>query len=115
MTSLLLDSELTAEQREHVETIRQSGDALLNLVNEILDFSKMEAGKIVLENKPFSLPACVDEVINLALALTRASATKSTSSPLSSLGRPSSGLPRRFGARAAGPDQPHRQRAQIHR
>ena len=65
MTSLLLDSDLTPEQREHVETIRQSGDALLTLVNEILDFSKIEAGKIVLEQKPFSLAACVDEVINL--------------------------------------------------
>jgi signal transduction histidine kinase/CheY-like chemotaxis protein len=69
MTSLLLDSPLSPEQREHVETIRQSGDALLTLVNEILDFSKIEAGKIVLEQKPFSLAACVDEVINL-LALT---------------------------------------------
>jgi len=65
MTSLLLDSPLTPEQREHVETIRQSGDALLLLVNEILDFSKIEAGKIVVEQKPFSLAACVDEVINL--------------------------------------------------
>ena len=69
MTSLLLDSPLTPEQREHVETIRQSGDALLTLVNEILDFSKIEAGKIVLEQKPFSLATCVDEVVNL-LALT---------------------------------------------
>jgi signal transduction histidine kinase/CheY-like chemotaxis protein len=65
MTSLLLDSDLTRDQREHVETIRQSGDALLTLVNEILDFSKIEAGKIVLENKAFSLSVCVDEVINL--------------------------------------------------
>jgi len=69
MTSLLLDTELTNEQREHIETIRQSGDALLNLVNEILDFSKMEAGKIVLENKPFGLSSCIDDVINL-LSLT---------------------------------------------
>ncbi|HEX4140975.1 MAG TPA: ATP-binding protein [Candidatus Methylacidiphilales bacterium] len=65
MTSLLLDSDLSPEQREHVETIRQSGDALLTLVNEILDFSKIEAGKIVLEQKPFALATCVDEVINL--------------------------------------------------
>ena len=69
MTSLLLDSNLTREQRENVETIRQSGDALLTLVNEILDFSKIEAGKIVLDQKPFSLSMCVDEVINL-LSLT---------------------------------------------
>jgi signal transduction histidine kinase/CheY-like chemotaxis protein len=65
MTSLLLDSDLSREQRENVETIRQSGDALLTLVNEILDFSKIEAGKIELEEKPFALAACVDEVINL--------------------------------------------------
>ena len=65
MTSLLLDSPLTPDQREHVETIRQSGDALLTLVNEILDFSKIEAGKVVLDQKPFSLATCVDEVINL--------------------------------------------------
>ena len=65
MTSLLLDSNLSQEQREHVETIRQSGDALLTLVNEILDFSKMEAGKIELELKPFSLATCIDEVVNL--------------------------------------------------
>lgn len=69
MTSLLLDSPLTPEQRENVETIRQSGDALLALVNEILDFSKMEAGKVSLEKKSFDLAACVDEVINL-LAVT---------------------------------------------
>jgi len=65
MTSLLLDSPLTPEQHEHVETIRQSGDALLTLVNEILDFSKMEAGKVTLEKKPFNLAACIDEVMNL--------------------------------------------------
>jgi signal transduction histidine kinase/CheY-like chemotaxis protein len=65
MTSLLLDSDLSPEQREHVETIRQSGDALLTLVNEILDFSKIEANKIELEKKPFSLAVCVDEVVNL--------------------------------------------------
>ena len=73
MTSLLLDTNLTPEQREHVETIRQSGDALLTLVNEILDFSKIEAGKIVLEEKPFSLPACVDEVMNLLAVSARRS------------------------------------------
>ncbi len=65
MTSLLLDTELTEEQREHIDTIRQSGDALLSLVNEILDFSKMEAGKIVLDHSPFALGPCVDEVISL--------------------------------------------------
>ena len=71
MTSLLLDSPLTPEQREHVETIRQSGDALLALVNEILDFSKMEAGKIVLEQEVSLLATCIDEVINFLVATAR--------------------------------------------
>ncbi len=65
MTSLLLDTQLDAEQKEHVETIRQSGDALLSLVNEILDFSKIEAGRMTLEKQPFVLAACVDEVMSL--------------------------------------------------
>ncbi len=69
MTSLLIDTQLTQEQHEHIETIRQSGDALLTLVNEILDFSKMEAGKLTLDPKPFNLAACVDEVTGL-LAVT---------------------------------------------
>ena len=62
MTNLLLGSQLSPEQREQVETIRQSGESLLTLVNEILDFSKAEAGKIDLEHKPVPLAACVDEV-----------------------------------------------------
>jgi signal transduction histidine kinase/CheY-like chemotaxis protein len=65
MTSLLLSSDLTVEQREQAETIRQSGEALLTLVNEILDFSKVEAGTVEFERKPFSVQACLDEVIAL--------------------------------------------------
>jgi signal transduction histidine kinase/CheY-like chemotaxis protein len=73
MTSLLLSSDLSAEQREQAETIRQSGDALLTLVNEILDFSKIEAGKVEFELKPFSLQACLDEVIALLSTAARRS------------------------------------------
>ncbi len=65
MTSLLLGSDLLPEQREQAETIRQSGEALLTLVNEILDFSKVEAGKIEFEQKPFSIQTCLDDVIAL--------------------------------------------------
>ncbi len=65
MTSLLLDSPLTPEQREQVEILRQSSDALLALVNDILDFSKVEAGKITMQEKPFVLLSCIDEVVNL--------------------------------------------------
>jgi PAS domain S-box-containing protein len=65
MTSLLLDTDLTNEQRQYAETIRSSGDMLLSLINNILDFSKIESEHLDLEQQPFSLHACVDEVNDL--------------------------------------------------
>ncbi|RMF62366.1 MAG: PAS domain S-box protein, partial [Bacteroidetes bacterium] len=65
MTSLLLDTDLTPEQREFVEVIRNSGDALLAIINEILDFSKIEAGKIDLEEQDFSIQQVVEEALEL--------------------------------------------------
>ncbi|RME54464.1 MAG: histidine kinase, partial [Caldilineae bacterium] len=65
MTSLLLDTPLTPEQKDFVETIRTSGDALLALINDILDFSKIESGKMELEVQPFSLQECVEDVLDL--------------------------------------------------
>ncbi|MFW6295988.1 MAG: response regulator [Halothece sp.] len=65
MTGLLLDSELSPQQREFAEIIRSSGDALLTLINDILDFSKIESGKLEIEKQPFNLRLCVEEVLDL--------------------------------------------------
>jgi len=65
MTSLLLDTTLTPEQREYVETIRKSGDALLSIINDILDFSKIEANKLELEMHPFNLRECIESALDL--------------------------------------------------
>ncbi len=65
MTSILLDTQLTPEQRDCVETIRQSGDALLLVINDILDFSKIESGRLTLEHEEFSVVECVEGALDI--------------------------------------------------
>jgi PAS domain S-box-containing protein len=68
MTGLLLDTELTPEQRGFAEVIRTSGDALLGIIDDILDYSKIEAGKLELEPRPFDLRECVEAALDIVAA-----------------------------------------------
>ncbi|MFZ1755000.1 MAG: PAS domain S-box protein [Caldilineaceae bacterium] len=65
MTSLMLDTDLSDEQRDYVNTVRSSGDHLLAIINNILDFSKIESGKLILESIPFSLRECVETSVDI--------------------------------------------------
>jgi len=69
MTGLLIETELTPEQRDWTEIIRNSGEALLSIINDILDFSKIEAGKMDLELHSFNLPDLLEESIELVASL----------------------------------------------
>lgn len=65
MIDLLMDSDLQEEQKEYADIIRNSADALVSIINDILDFTKMESGKMELEEHPFELKSCVQEVFGL--------------------------------------------------
>ncbi|MDH3761169.1 MAG: response regulator [Gammaproteobacteria bacterium] len=65
MTSLLLDTQLTDEQQDCTETIRSSSETLLAIINDILDYSKIEVGKLELENQAFDLRSCIEASLDL--------------------------------------------------
>ena len=65
MSGLLLDTSLTPEQTTYVKAVKASGDALLSLIEELLDYSKIEAGKIDLESHPFILSDLIEDITEL--------------------------------------------------
>jgi signal transduction histidine kinase len=65
MSHLLLDTPLTAEQTTYAKAVQSSGDLLLSLIDEILDYSKIEAGRLDIELRPFDLHALVEETVEL--------------------------------------------------
>ncbi len=65
MTTLLLDTELNLEQRGYLETLKHSGESLLRIINDILDYSKIEAGKFSIEQIPFDLRMTIEDTLDL--------------------------------------------------
>ena len=72
MTGLLLGTPLSGRQREYAETVRRSGESLLNIINDILDYSKVDAGKLEIEAYPFDLCEVIEEVNDLLISKARA-------------------------------------------
>ena len=78
MTELLLDTDLSAEQRNLARSVSQSGEHLLAIINDILDFSKIEAGKLEIEHLPFDLGEVVGAVLDLMAPPTMAKGVELT-------------------------------------
>lgn len=66
---LLAQTGLSEEQLEQVSTIRKSADSLMRILNDILDLSRIEAGKLVLRDEPFDVRACIDDALSLMAPL----------------------------------------------
>lgn len=65
MTSLLLDTKITPEQHNFLETLRLSADNLMGIINDILDFSKIEADRLMLDDSTFEMRRCVEEALDI--------------------------------------------------
>jgi len=72
MTRLALNSNLTAVQREYLETVHRSAESLLGIINDILDFSKIEANKLRLDATSFSLLQCIENAVQDSIPSTQA-------------------------------------------
>ena len=112
MSGLLLDTTLTPEQTTYARAVKTSGDALLSLIEELLDYSKIEAGKIDLEQRPFALSALIEDITELLAP--RAQAQEARDRGLCRRAA-AAGSGRRCRAAAPGAAQSRRQRHQVHR
>jgi len=65
MANLLLDTNLSSEQKDYVQVISKSGESLITIINDILDFTKVESGKILLENSKFELRTFIEDILDL--------------------------------------------------
>jgi PAS domain S-box-containing protein len=65
MTGILLDTPLEPDQRDYMEIVRSSGDVLISVINNILDFTKIEEGKREMEKQPFELSKCIEDAMDL--------------------------------------------------
>ncbi len=112
MIELVLDGELAAEQREFLDTAKHSAHSLLSLINDILDLSKIEAGKVELVRAPFSVRQGVDEAVRMLVITARQKGLTMNIDVAAGRAR----LPDwRCGAAASDPLQPGRQRHQVYR
>jgi PAS domain S-box-containing protein len=68
MTELLLDTELDQEQRDFADVIRSSGEGLLRVIDDVLDYSKIESGRLELEHRPFDLRECTESALDVVAA-----------------------------------------------
>jgi PAS domain S-box-containing protein len=111
MTGILADTELNEMQRDCVRTIASSGESLLAVINDILDYSKIEVGRMEMESRSFNLRECLEEALDLFATQIRLKNLE-----VAYLIAPE--VPaayRRSDAVAAGAGQSHRQRGEVHR
>ena len=109
---MMLDGDLTNEQREHAEIVKMSAETLLSLINDILDFSKIEAGRLELENVPFEPERIAHEVCQLICSDSRVETHRA---PLRHRRPGSFGGAGRSVPVPPGPREPPQQRVQVHR
>ncbi len=112
MTRLLLETPLSDEQRGHVEAVHDSGQALLTIINDILDLSQMEAGRLTLDRIDFELDKLIDRVAAIVAPRVCAKGVEFAVRLAPEVPRAAA---RRSGPPAPDPAQSARQRDQVHR